>query len=260
MEVIKGKTPSVPKLMIYGQAGCGKTTLASKLKNSLIIDIENGANYIDTPRVSYKRTASGLKLPIDYSYFMDILTELYNAEKREYDNIVIDSLDWLVRIFVEQVAGIGKGATKEDIASSLKNNMNDANGGYGKSWEILENRIKSDLLKRFDLLNQKGYGITLIAHSEVKEMSDEDGVAIEKVQPKILPKNKASARIAPVFIEWCDFVFYLKNTNGNRKLLLESDLNAVAKNRTGLTGEVDIADVDINDILSGKYNNNKEFR
>lgn len=256
MEILREKTPTAAKLLLFGQSGVGKTTLASKLKNSLIIDLEGGANYIDTPRVSYKRTASGDKVPIDYSYFLDLLTELYKAEKREFDNIVIDSVDWMVRIFIEEAAGIGKGATKQEREASLKSNMNDANGGFGKSWQILENQIRSDLFKKLDALNQKGYGITLIAHADVKEMSDEEGFTVEKVQPKILPKSKSSAAIAPAFIEWCDFVFYLKKGNGDKRtLLLESDSNALAKNRTGLTGEVDIDDVDINDILSGKYNN-----
>ena len=50
MKVLKQATPTSPKFMVYSLPGVGKTTLASKLKNSFIVDIEGGANYIDTPR------------------------------------------------------------------------------------------------------------------------------------------------------------------------------------------------------------------
>jgi hypothetical protein len=55
------------------------------------------------------------------------------------------------------------------------------------------------------------------------------------------------------FVEWVDEVFYLKKDSaGNHKVLVESDMNALAKNRLGLTGEFDINETDINELLKIK--------
>ena len=73
---------------------------------------------------------------------------------------------------------------------------------------------------------------------------DADGVDVEQISPKI------DVNTMNVFVEWCDNVLYLKkDAEGKRKLVLESDNVALAKNRLGKTGEVDIDEVDINEIL-----------
>ena len=150
--------------------------------------------------------------------------------------IVIDSADWMMRKIVEQVAGIDSKNLKETLVRS--------NGGYGAGKQILENEVRSKLLPYLVVLNKKGYGICLIAHAEMKNMHDAEGVDTKQIAPKI-DVNTMNA-----FVEWCDNVFYLKkDVDGSRKLLLESDGVALAKNRLGKTGEVDIDKEDINKIL-----------
>ena len=226
MKVIKEVTPTSPKVLIYSQAGVGKTTLASKLKNSLIIDIEGGANYIDTPR-----TEQITKLDDFYA----ILLEIYKGEK-EYDYLVIDTADWLVRLIIEQVAGIDK--------HHLGETLNKSNGGYGNGKQVLENHIRSKLLPMLVGLNKKGYGICILAHADKKELMDADGISVEQIAPKIDTNTMST------FTEWADGVFYLKKDgSGKRTLLLESDDVALAKNRFGMTGEVDLSNTDINDLF-----------
>jgi phage nucleotide-binding protein len=230
MEVIKGKTLTAPKVMIYGLAGVGKSTLASKMSRPIFLDFEGGLNYFDVAR-----TPQIQKLEEFYEDF----AELYRAKEREYDTIVIDSADWLVRKVVEQAAGIDK--------YNLTETLNRSNGGYGNGKQVLENHIRTMLLPMLVTLNKKGYGICLIAHAERKDMMDADGVDIQRISPKI------DTNTMNVFVEWCDNVFYLKRDNeGERVLVLESDNCALAKNRLGLTGEVKLKDVDINKLLTAK--------
>ena len=87
MQVIKQATPTAPKLMIYGLSGVGKSTLASKLKNPIFIDMEGGLNNMDVARTPVLST---------FEQCVNVLAELYQAAdngKREYDTIVIDSAD-----------------------------------------------------------------------------------------------------------------------------------------------------------------------
>lgn len=230
MKVIKQATPTAPKLMIYGLSGVGKSTLASKLKNPIFIDMEGGLNYMNVDR-----TPTLTKV----EEFYTVLAELYNTAKdgkREYDTIVVDSADWLVRKVVEKAAGIDK--------TKLDETLNRSNGGYGNGKQVLENHIRTKLLPMLVLLNKQGYGICLIAHADRKTLMSSEGNDAEQITPKI------DVNTMNVFVEWCDNVFYLKkDIAGERILVLESDDVALAKNRLGLTGEVKLSETDINKLL-----------
>lgn len=230
MQVIKQATPTAPKLMIYGLSGVGKSTLASKLKNPVFIDMEGGLNYMDVARTPTLTS---------YASVLKVLGELFNvaeAGKREYDTIVIDSVDWLVRKVVEKAAGIDK--------NKLDETLNRSNGGYGNGKQVLENHIRTYLLPLLVTLNKQGYGICLIAHADRKVLMNSDGSDIEQIAPKI------DVNTMNTFVEWCDNVFFLKkDISGERVLVLESDDVALAKNRLGLTGEVKLSDIDINELL-----------
>lgn len=229
MKIISGVTPTAPKIMIYGLSGVGKSVLASKLSKPLFLDFEGGLNQIDCQR-SEQYT--------DLKTFYDDLKELYYVKEREYNTLVIDSVDWLVRKTVEQAAGIS--------SMKLDETLNKSNGGYGNGKQVLENHIRTKLLPMLVALNKKGYGICLIAHADRKTLMDAEGVNTEQIAPKI------DVNTMNVFVEWVDNVFYLKKNGDKRTLVLESDDKVLAKNRLGLTGERDLAGLDINKLLSMK--------
>ena len=229
MDIVRGQALTAPKLMLYGLSGVGKSSLAAKLKKPLFLDFEGGLNYLGVDR-------SPQYTNLD-DFYKD-LVELYRkaeAGKREYDTIVIDSVDWMVRKVVEKAAGIDK--------HNLSETLNRSNGGYGNGKQVLENHIRTKLLPFLVTLNKVGYGICLVAHADRKDLMDADGVDVERVAPKI------DVNTMNVFVEWVDNVFYLKNIDGERYLVLEGDSNVLAKNRLGLNGELKLADVDINKLL-----------
>lgn len=253
MEIIRQKTINAPKALIYGVAGSGKSTLASKFKNPIFLDIEGGLNYLDVARTPVLKTAE------EFDRVIVELAKDAKAGKKEFDTVVVDSVDWLVRKYSEQIAGVGyddKGnrvQSQAELTATLSKNLMDANGGFGKAKEELENYIRSKLLPNLQFLNSLGYGIVLIAHAYSVSLLAEDGMEAERIAPKIDPPTIGKKPIAaPAFEEWVDSILFLKKSAGERVIQVESDDFALAKNRIGLTGEYKVNEIDINKLLAGE--------
>lgn len=254
MKFTTGVKQTAPKVLLYGNAGVGKSTLASKFSRPVFFDFEGGLNYIDVAKTDHviRDTAEF------YVALQELLAQANHGE-RQFDTIVIDSADWLVRLIAEQVAGVGsnndgtRAKTMHDLVGSLNKNLMDAAGGYGKAKEVLENHIRSMLLPYLGKLNEAGYGIVLIAHQYSVSTLDDEGLEMERVQPKIDPPTIGKKPIAmPAMVEWVDTILYLKKRGDERFAQVEGDNNVVAKNRVGLSGEYNLAEVDINELLKIK--------
>ena len=236
LDIVSDVVHSAPKLIVYGLAGSGKSTLASKLENPLFFDFEGGLNALGVYR--NKRVYKG-KAGLE-EFYKD-LAEFYRGREKykQFKTVVIDSIDWLMRCAVEQAAGIDKNNLKETLVRS--------NGGYGAGKQVLENEVRTRLIPFLTSISELGITVCLVAHADVKHLMDAEGVSEDRVAPKI-DVNTMNA-----FVEWADEVFYLKkDSTGARKIVVDSDMTALAKNRLGLSGEYDLSEHDINEILKIK--------
>lgn len=246
MQITKGMTTTAPKIMIYGQAGSGKSSLATRFSKPLFLDVEDGLNFLDVE----KTKISNLDI-----FYKDIV-ELYKGEK-VYDTIVIDSIDWLVRKVIEDITGQSSGNTFADKMSNVDLTLNKAGGGYGNGKQMLENHVRGVLLPALRMLTDKGYTVVLIAHAQKKALMDADGFEVEQLAPKI------DVNTMNTFMEWCDHIFYLKtDASGNRTIVASNDGVATAKNRLGITGEIQVTDdLNMDDVVRPKNNKvNKESK
>lgn len=237
--IIKEKQPHKQKTMIVGLAGAGKSTLASQMERPLFIDIEGGLTNMEVARTPQISLYANIKKVIDE---INAEAETY---LKEYQTIVIDSIDWLVRKAEEHAAGI-RSVVDGKLVSDMSATLNKANGGYGNGGQQFVNHIRAELLPALDKLVANGFAVCLIAHADQKEIMDPEGYQITKITPAI------GERVMEPIVQWCDNVFYLRNDNGERKLLLEGTDRILAKNRLHRTGEVSLSETTIQEILTPK--------
>ena len=111
--VIKGRQPVPPRLMIYGSEGVGKSTFAANAPKAVFIQTEDGLSEIDCAR-----------LPLVGS-FEELLTQLkaIRDEEHDYQTLCLDSLDWTERLVWDRVCA--------DYGVKC---IEKADGGYGKGY------------------------------------------------------------------------------------------------------------------------------
>lgn len=216
---------SMPRIIVYGDQGAGKTTFAASA-NALLINIENGGNAIPGLR----------RTPVlnNYPEIRNWLTEI--AEGRLVEKVIaIDTLDWLMTRLVQHVVNdLDPKARGKDLTSTIGS----SHSGYYKARDIVGNFISQELLPLLGRIQQRGITVILLAHARHDQWQDALGVTQSLAMPD-LDKN-----FLPTFLEWADGVFFLgRDEEGERKefdplggrhLITEQTNQILAKNRHSL--------------------------
>lgn len=202
-------TPTL-KVLIYGEAGTGKTTFAGTSPSPLLIDVERGS-----------RALLNVNNPVDVLEFKSIeqveatiqyLKSGHDAFAK-YDTIVLDSItEMQARLIDQQLRQLGGGAPvyKADW------------GVYGENTQRLRMLISSfrDIEKN----------LICTAHAK-NEKDDQTGITF--VRPDLTPG--LAKTVAGIF----DIVGYLRiNAKGERVLRLQPSKTVKAKSRLPLPDEI----------------------
>ena len=144
-EVTEGiETPPI-SVLLYGPPGSGKTSLAAKIPNHLIFDLEKGSHHVDAKRV--KLLGSQFKDAV--RWFAD----------QPYTTMVVDSVTALESAMVREVC-------------KLNNWKNIEQPGYGKGHEVVRQEWQTLIMYARHLMDAKGKNIVWIAHSQIKPVKD----------------------------------------------------------------------------------------
>jgi hypothetical protein len=213
--LIKDLAPNAPKGILYGAPGIGKTTFAAKADNSIIIDCENGAGAVQCTRTPY----------LDNWTSIEVWLKQIETDQHPYKVMAIDSLDWLLRRIEEHVSGCAK--------DKLDQTLNKSHGGYGNGKQVLKNHIYRVLLPILDRIVNRGIAVILLAHAKRTDITDIDGVTIEKTTADI------SDDFLSTFVEWSDFVCLARMDIDGKRTITTSETNrALAKNRYGMPASI----------------------
>jgi hypothetical protein len=142
--VISASTPLLPRILVYGPNGIGKTSFAASLPMPLLIDYDHGAAEVSVPRVPGPAT-------------WDLAMDLVQNFPAGFGSIAIDTVDALERLAVAKVLG-----TKKSLNLDFK---------WGEGYEQVAG-LWREFLAALDTLQARGVLICLLGHSVVRTAQD----------------------------------------------------------------------------------------
>ena len=199
-------------VFFYGEPKSGKTTIATKFPNHMLLAFEKGYNAIP----------GAMANPINsWAEFRKVLRELKDPKAKEmFETIIIDTVD-IAYDYCENY--ICANAKRADGGFGV-----DAIGdiGFGKGYTMAAKEF-DDCLRS---IVQMGYGLVLISHATDKVFKDEQGNEYNQIVPTLgnKPRNIVS--------RMCDIIGYsrsVKDNEGNEstKLFLRGTTRYVAGSR-----------------------------
>lgn len=230
----KGKSKSMPnKIVIFGVPKVGKSSLASQFPNVLFIDVEGGLDYLENEVMATDKIES----------FDDILRELkrlHDSDKKQFDWIAIDSLDWCEDLAQERLV---KAYNAESIVDKKVADFAYYNGVISAASDTKK------IFKWLDAIYKKhGTKALFICHSKVETVN------LPGKEPYSRHQLDTSKYVASHADEWADLMVFLDfsfhvTKNGKKEVLSEpkpvikagSDPSFIGGGRMKLSKEIPVS-------------------
>lgn len=194
IEIKKAGDP-IPRILIYGEPGIGKTTAGTDMPKPIFLASENSFNARKFKNIDYIEPQKWE----DVNEFLRLF--LTTDTFSQYQSIVIDTIDWLEPMLVDYICRINK-----------KTSINDF--GYGAGYVALAEHFRKFLMD-LDLLQQrKKIWLLFLAHSQIRTFTNPLGENYDRYEMKL------STKLTGLLKEWVSTILF-----ANFKVL-------VAKNRS----------------------------
>lgn len=236
MNITTGKQSTPYAVVIYGQEGVGKTTLASQFPSPLFLDVEGSTARMDVDR---------LPVPATWSEVLQMINRMTISPPEGYQTLVIDSWDWLLSLLTAHVI---------TLAPPDRNGEKTLDGfGYGRGYDRQAEYVAQFFNALNDLRAKTGWHVVLVAHAVIRkfELPEEQGT-YDRWELKIEQRPKQGNNPLSQTKEWADLLLFCRfktlvsaTTTGKSKAcgqrrVMNTQHNAAwdAKNRDGLPGEM----------------------
>lgn len=194
---------SYKKIWLYGLPFSGKTYLANKFKNVLMLNTDGNIKYVDAPYIPIKDevTTEGrlTKRKFAWEVLKDAILEL-EKKQNDFETIVVDLIEDTYehcRLWCYDHLGI-----EHESDNSFK------------AWDFVRTEFLSTVKKLMNL----DYNIILISHEDTsKDITKKTGDKITAIKPNI--NDKVALKLAGMV----DIVARIINDNGERTISFKSN-------------------------------------
>jgi len=179
------------KIILYGETGRGKTTLASMAPDAIFIGLDDGGRKLRHPK-----TGEFLKHIPGISTFEDVRAALNACLTLDCKTVVIDTgtiLESLAEAYVLRTINGPNGA-----AANLEAY------GYGKGYKHLYDAMRMPLLN-CDKLIAAGKNVVVICQSVNSKVANPGGDDFLRDEPRLYHDRKYSVLL--MWCEWADHIF-----------------------------------------------------
>jgi len=220
----RGGDARPPRLLTYGVAGVGKTLFATSAPRPVVVQTEDGLGTISASTFGVLRS---------FDAVMEALGSLY-TEAHDFETLVVDSLDWLEPLVWQHTA---QTHNQPDIEAF----------GYGKGYLAALDTWRSFLDGVNALRDERGMGVILIAHAEIRRFDSPETEPYDRYQPKL---HRSASALVQEHVDAVLFANYrvstlksdvgfnkkvVRGVSGGDRLLHTAERPAfLAKNRFGL--------------------------
>lgn len=192
--VEKAKKPMGLRVVIYGQEGIGKTSLAQQIPNSVWYDLEDTV-YDFGPGCQAAETKG-----LTEASFMGDMQSLIR-DHQGFKTVIIDTADALEEMIANDIC---KNKNIESLASL----------DWGAGYNLIEEAFRR-ILDRATELMKSGMNVVFVAHSELvnQKLPGQRG-SFDRDQLKLTKK------VNPLFKQWADlmiFVYYKEQVSQDPK-------------------------------------------
>ena len=179
MNIINGPIPRAQRITIYGPPAIGKTTLAARFPDVILIDTEDGSTHLDLRRITVK----------DYPSLCEALRALRDIDT-PCQTVAVDTIDYVELFLRDEVCR----QHKIDGIEGL---------GYGKGWVYLTEKFTEFVSRYFDPLISKGIHVVVVGHASPKRITYPGMDAFDRWELRLY--SGCANRLK----EWSDAVLFL---------------------------------------------------
>lgn len=200
------------KLLVYGQAGAGKTTLIPTLPNPIVLSAEGGLLSIQDAELPYIEIATMAELQEAYKWLLE------SSDAAQFESVAIDSISEIAEVVLNYEKKVNK----------------DPRAAYGAMQEQM-----ADIIRVFrDLPNKHVY-----MSAKLEKTQDEMGRVLYAPS---MPGNKTGQSL-PYFFDEVLALRVERDAEGGtqRALMCDSDGLWLAKDRSGKLDAWETADLGV---------------